>query len=78
MPNMLRNRQTIICPAIRPSWASVPGDTNSANALTHQEAIMAGAQVLVVGTPLRFKGKLRENTLRLLDEVGDLLEGERG
>jgi hypothetical protein len=56
----------------------VPGDTNSANALTHQEAIMAGAQVLVVGTPLRFKGKLRENTLRLLDEVGDLLEGERG
>jgi orotidine-5'-phosphate decarboxylase len=78
MPNVLRNSQTIICPAIRPSWASVPGDTNSANSLTHQEAIKAGAQVLVVGSPLRFEGKLRENTLRLLDEVGDLLEGERG
>lgn len=72
------NNTKMICPGIRPSWANVPGDTNAVNALTHQEAIRAGADILVVGSPLRYNGKLRENTLHLLDEIGDILEGERG
>lgn len=78
MPPELRQRQTKICPAIRPAWAAVPGDTNAVNALTHQNAIRAGTDVLVIGSPLRYNNDLRGNTLRVLDEIGELLEGERG
>lgn len=66
-----KTKHTIITPGVRPTWATVLGDTNAVNALTHQQAILAGADRLVIGGPIRFEGKMRENALRVLDEVGE-------
>lgn len=74
MTDAFRSSRKIITPGIRPSWSVVEGDTNALNALTHQDAIRAGADILVVGTPLRFKNDLRNNTLRILDETGETVQ----
>ncbi len=65
----------IITPAIRPEWAVLPGDKNAANALTPRQAILNGATKLVVGSPLRHNGTLRDNALRVLDEIGEAIGG---
>jgi orotidine-5'-phosphate decarboxylase len=78
MPKNLRKNTLKICPGNRPDWTIVPGDTNAVNAMTHQDAIRAGADILVIGSPLRYNNDLRGNTLRVLDEIGGLLEGECG
>lgn len=69
-----KSKHTVITPGVRPAWATVPGDTNAVNALTHQEAILAGADRLVIGGPVRFQGKMRENAVRILDENGETIE----
>ncbi len=38
-----------ICPNITPSWAQVPGDQNKNRSMTPSEAILAGANYLVIG-----------------------------
>ena len=73
-PVDFKDKHKVITPGIRPAWATVPGDTNAVNALTHQEAIRAGADRLVIGGPIRFLGKMRENALRILDEIGETVE----
>lgn len=62
-----------ITPAIRPEWYFEPGDRNAVNALTPRKAILAGATRLVIGSPLRKNGALRDNTMRVLDEIGEAL-----
>ncbi len=42
----------VVCPAIRPAWAAVPGDDQS-RITTPYEAIRAGADYIVVGRPIR-------------------------
>jgi orotidine-5'-phosphate decarboxylase len=42
----------VVCPAIRPAWAAVPGDDQS-RVTTPYEAIQAGADYIVVGRPIR-------------------------
>ena len=42
----------VVCPAIRPAWAAVPGDDQQ-RVMTPYEAIKAGADYLVVGRPIR-------------------------
>jgi orotidine-5'-phosphate decarboxylase len=42
----------VVCPAIRPAWAAVPGDDQK-RVMTPYEAIQAGADYIVVGRPIR-------------------------
>jgi len=42
----------VVCPAIRPAWAAVPGDDQQ-RVMTPYEAIKAGADYIVVGRPIR-------------------------
>jgi orotidine-5'-phosphate decarboxylase len=42
----------VVCPAIRPAWAAVPGD-DQRRVMTPSEAIKAGADYIVVGRPIR-------------------------
>lgn len=70
--------RTIITPGIRPTWSKKPGDTNAVNALTPREAIIAGADCLVVGSPIRINNDLRGNTLRILDEITEAVEERAG
>jgi orotidine-5'-phosphate decarboxylase len=42
----------VVCPAIRPAWAAVPGDDQK-RVMTPYEAIKAGADYIVVGRPIR-------------------------
>jgi orotidine-5'-phosphate decarboxylase len=42
----------VVCPAIRPAWAAVPGD-DQRRVMTPYEAIQAGADYIVVGRPIR-------------------------
>jgi orotidine-5'-phosphate decarboxylase len=42
----------VVCPAIRPAWAAVPGDDQT-RITTPTQAIQAGADYLVVGRPIR-------------------------
>ncbi len=73
-PLDFKDKHQIITPGIRPAWATISGDTNAVNALTHQDAIRAGADRLVIGSPIRFQGKMGENALRILDEIGEEIE----
>ena len=42
----------MVCPAIRPAWAAVPGDDQK-RVMTPYEAVKAGADYIVVGRPIR-------------------------
>jgi orotidine-5'-phosphate decarboxylase len=42
----------VVCPAIRPAWAAVPGDDQQ-RVMTPYEAIKGGADYIVVGRPIR-------------------------
>jgi orotidine-5'-phosphate decarboxylase len=42
----------VVCPAIRPAWAAVPGDDQK-RVMTPYQAIQAGADYIVVGRPIR-------------------------
>ena len=63
--------RTLITPAIRPSWYEDKNDTNNVNALTPTEAILNGADMLVVGGPIRFLDDMLGNFNMILDEMTD-------
>ncbi|MFT7644778.1 MAG: orotidine-5'-phosphate decarboxylase [Candidatus Paceibacteria bacterium] len=74
-PVGFKDSHTLIVPGIRPLYTFIKGDTNTANALTPAAAIEAGADILVVGSPVRHKGStMRNNAIRILDEIGEAKE----
>ena len=54
----------VVCPAIRPAWAAVPGDDQQ-RVMTPYEAIKAGADYIVVGRPIQ----LAEDPVAAADKV---------
>ncbi len=62
----------VVCPAIRPRWAAVPGD-DQRRITTPYEAIRAGADFIVVGRPIRLADNLREAARRVVAEIAEAL-----
>lgn len=58
----------VVCPAIRPLWAAVPGD-DQRRVTTPYEAIRAGADYIVVGRPIRLAADPREAAQRVVAEI---------
>ena len=58
----------VVCPAIRPAWAAVPGDDQS-RVTTPYEAIQAGADYIVVGRPIRLAASPAEAARRVAAEI---------
>ena len=58
----------VVCPAIRPAWAAVPGDDQS-RLTTPYEAIRAGADYIVVGRPIRLAASPAEAARRVAAEI---------
>jgi orotidine-5'-phosphate decarboxylase len=58
----------VVTPGIRPSWAEVTGD-DQRRTLTAREAIRAGADILVVGRPIRKAPDMVDAARRLLEDI---------
>jgi len=58
----------VVTPGIRPSWAAVPGDDQQ-RTRTVRDAIRAGADILVVGRPIRKAPDPVAAAQRILDEI---------
>lgn len=57
-------------PAIRPTWAIVPGDDqNPERIMTPTKAIMAGADRIIIGRPITGAKDPREAVMMTLDEI---------
>jgi len=64
-----------IVPGIRPEWAADPQD--QARIATPYEAILAGADYLVIGRPIREAPKPREAVKKILEEMERAFEERR-
>ncbi|MBI4643437.1 MAG: orotidine-5'-phosphate decarboxylase [Deltaproteobacteria bacterium] len=62
----------VVCPAIRPLWAAVPGD-DQRRITTPAEAIKAGADYIVVGRPIRMANKPKEAAREIVAEIAEAL-----
>jgi len=62
----------VVCPAIRPSWAVVPGDDQT-RITTPAQAIKAGADYIVVGRPIRKAEKPQEAARKIVAEIAEAL-----
>ncbi|MFZ5449717.1 MAG: orotidine-5'-phosphate decarboxylase [Thermodesulfobacteriota bacterium] len=62
----------VVCPAIRPHWAAVPGDDQK-RITTPSAAIRAGADYIVVGRPIRFADKPKEAAKKIVAEIAQAL-----
>ena len=76
---MLREKFGILLslntPAIRPTWAIVPGDDqNPERIMTPAKAIKAGADRIIVGRPITKADNPREAVMRTLEEISSALE----
>jgi orotidine-5'-phosphate decarboxylase len=58
----------VVCPAIRPAWAAVPGDDQK-RVMTPYEAIKAGADYIVVGRPIRLAPDPVEAARQVVAEI---------
>ena len=58
----------MVCPAIRPAWAAVPGDDQQ-RVMTPYEAIKAGADYIVVGRPIRLAADPVEAADKVVAEI---------
>jgi orotidine-5'-phosphate decarboxylase len=66
-PEGFRRNATFVTPGVKPAW--IPTDNNSSNALTPQEAIIAGADAIVVGRGITAAANMREAAEWTLDEM---------
>ena len=62
----------VVCPAIRPLWAAVPGDDQT-RITTPAQAIKAGADYIVVGRPIRMAEKPQEAARKIVAEIAEAL-----
>lgn len=62
----------VVCPAIRPLWAAVPGD-DQRRITTPAAAIQAGADYIVVGRPIRKAEKPVEAARKIVAEIAGAL-----
>lgn len=67
----------VVCPAIRPAWAAVPGDDQKRVTATC-EAIRAGADYVVVGRPIRTAADPRGAARRVVQEIKRGLQQRQG
>jgi orotidine-5'-phosphate decarboxylase len=58
----------VVCPAIRPAWAAVPGDDQK-RVMTPYEAIKAGADYIVVGRPIRLAADPVDAARKVVAEI---------
>jgi orotidine-5'-phosphate decarboxylase len=58
----------VVCPAIRPDWAMVPGD-DQRRVTTPYEAVRAGADYIVVGRPIRLAESPAAAARRVVQEI---------
>ncbi len=67
---LVGDKMTINTPAIRPTWAIVPGDDqNPERIMTPAKAIKAGADRIVVGRPIVKAQNPREAVMRTIEEI---------
>jgi orotidine-5'-phosphate decarboxylase len=70
-----KDKLTINTPAIRPTWAIVPGDDqNPDRIMTPAKAIKAGADRIVVGRPILLSADPRSAVMRTIDEIEKALQ----
>jgi orotidine-5'-phosphate decarboxylase len=62
----------VVCPAIRPLWAAVPGDDQT-RITTPAQAIKAGADYIVVGRPIRQADKPAAAARKIVAEIAAAL-----
>jgi len=62
----------VVCPAIRPRWAAVPGDDQT-RITTPAAAIKAGADYIVVGRPIRKAPDPVEAARKIVAEIAEAL-----
>jgi orotidine-5'-phosphate decarboxylase len=67
----------VVCPAIRPAWAAVPGDDQQ-RVMTPYEAIKAGADYIVVGRPIRLAADPVDAARKVVAEIEQGLRDRPG
>jgi orotidine-5'-phosphate decarboxylase len=73
--NVVKRSLTFNTPAIRPTWAIVPGDDqNPERIMTPEKAIKAGADRIVVGRPIVKADKPYNAVMRTIDEISSAME----
>ncbi len=65
----------LVVPAIRPNWSGVDGDDQS-RITTPKQAIGNGADLIVVGRPIRDAKNPREAAEKVLAEIGQALQSK--
>lgn len=72
--SVVKRSMTLNTPAIRPTWAIVPGDDqNPDRIMTPAKAIKAGADRIVVGRPIVKAEKPYDAAMRTIDEISSAL-----
>ena len=70
--SVVKRHMTFNTPAIRPTWAIIPGDDqNPDRIMTPSKAIKAGATRIVVGRPIVKAEKPYDAVMRTIDEITD-------
>ncbi len=69
-----KDRFTLNTPAIRPTWAIIPGDDqNPDQIMTPSKAIKAGADRIVVGRPIIRAANPYDAAMRIIDEIAEAI-----
>lgn len=73
--NAIKRKMTFNTPAIRPTWAIVPGDDqNPERIMTPAKAIQAGADRIVVGRPIVKAENPYDAVMRTIEEIASATE----